>query len=610
MLRGARLFYGLIGLAFIVTLAACGGGGSSPPAPVTQSAPQTTSLSTSGSATVNFSAISGINAASITLPASSGSATATLTLSTHVPSGVSSPSSSTISAGRSQVQSIGGGSITVYGVIALSVSSAVTLSTSPSFSFTLPSAVSGTPYVAFFDENNTSAGWNVLLGPGTVTGNTVTFASQTLVPPLSLQTNDTYLFALISVSSPPSTGLTYTGTKSVNYAYGFGFSCACSTPPPLPSPVALSYNVTANVTPGSSPYPGPTTAGLLDAHVSESDAGSLSTTTSTTDSWVGLNTSASPYVASLYGLTQTQPSSAQQPSTTTIYGTPQVIDQYPQTGGATWTNMPTANISYSYADGSTGTRVIASNGTYVDTESLYLQGAGGTATTTENSDTSGSITGPLFSGIVDALTFAAPSAGNIQITIVVSAFGQSVYGYPPTIPLTPDPVWFTTPAVFYTETDTINANASLPNACTTTSFGKTANDVNRTITTLDTIGGFVETTVLDSYEINGLPVCLTTTDTQNFAYDEQDNQPFTFILAGSLGLEVITTTETLNLTSGGLGASTGAIPSSAARSAAAAMQAHTLTALASARAVRLRNYIKAMRSAPASTITSLKGGAR
>ena len=69
------------------------------------------------------------------------------------------------------------------------------------------------------------------------------------------------------------------------------------------------------------------------------------------------------------------------------------------------------------------------------------------------------------------------------------------------------------------------------------------------MTTLDTINGLIETTVLDSYEVNGTPICITSTDTQNYAYDQQGNTPY-FFLVGSLGLEVITTSESLVLSSG------------------------------------------------------------
>jgi hypothetical protein len=383
---------------------------------------------------------------------------------------------------------------------------------------------------------------------------------------------------------------------------------------PIPTPMTLSYKVTTSVAVGSNAYPGSTTASLVDETVSESDASSLQTTTFTTDSWVGLSTTSTPYTVSVYGTTQKEPSSDNNPVTTTIYGTPQVVDQFPQSSSLSWTNAPAANISYSFADNGNGTRVISSTGTYVDTENILLNGSGGTITTTENGDASGSIAGPLFSGEVAALNFAAPSAGTINITLTLGQeLACEINGCNTTLQWDNDPTWFTTPPVFYTETDAITAGVSLPAGCTPNSFGSTANDVNRTINTLDSILGFEETTVFDSYEVNGVPICMTTTDTQNYAYDEQDNQPYTFILVGPLGTETITTTESLVLQSGSAAtASAARTTSSVARSGSApsvlaAVQAHQLNDFAHLRTTRLHASLTAIRAQSIHSLRPLQG---
>ncbi|HEY1729054.1 MAG TPA: hypothetical protein VGG22_11820 [Candidatus Baltobacteraceae bacterium] len=618
MVRWPRLSWVFVGIVVTAMLSACGGGGTSSVgggAVGTQSSTSSGSTSTTGSTTLTFSAISGVSSSSITIPAASGATTLNATLDTKIPAGVAAPSALTL---KRSTQSIGGSDLTVYAVVALTVSGAVTLSESPSFSFTLSKVPSGTPYIAFFDENNAASGWSVLLGPGEITNRTVTFASQALVPPLSFVSNDVYLFALITTASAPTPGLAYSGTKSTNYTYNFSFNCVdpgCpgNTPAPLPAPTTLSYNVTTTVGAGSNAYPGTAPAsGLVDESVSESDVSTLVTTSYTTDSWVGLSTASAPYSVNLYGTKQTEPSSDNLPVTTTIYGTPQTVDQFPQSSSITWTNAPAANIAYSYSDGSTGTRVIAADGTYVDTENLIVGGAGGTITTTENSDASGSIAGPLFSGLVSSLVFSAPSSGQINFTVNFTAAGQSEFGEPPSIPFGGDAQWFNTPPVFYTETDGMTLSASLPAGCTPNSFGSSATDVNRTINTLDTTLGFEETTILDSYEVNGVPICMTTSDTQNYAYDQQDNQPFTFILGGPLGLEVIATTEALVLqgsastqSAARTTASLGSVSSD--RAAVAAIQAHQLSYLAHARAVRRHTYLTTLRKQSAQSLRSIKG---
>jgi hypothetical protein len=521
---------------------------------------------------------------------------------------------------KRNAQSIGGSDLTVYAVVALGVSSTVTLQESPAFSFTLSSSPQGSAYIAFFDENNAAAGWNVLLGPGTIANRTISFAAEQLIPPLTFVPGDTYLFALVTTQTAPTTAISYSGTTSTNYTYGFGFNCSgpdayCSgnSPAPSPTPTTLSYNVTTSVSVGSNAYPSTApSATLVDEHVSESDASNLSTTTYSTDSWVSLSAASVPYTVNLYGTMQTEPSSDELPVTTTIYGTPQTIDQFPQSASTTWSNSPAANVSYSYADGSTGTRVISSSGTYVDTENLLVQGAGGTITTTEDSDGSGSIAGPMFYDLVSSLAFSAPSGGNLTITINANGSAGASYFGGPSIVIGPLAAFYNTPPVFYTETDKINAGASLPGGCTPNSFGSSADDVNRTIVTLDTILGFEETTVLDSYEVSGVPICMTTSDTQNYAYDEQNNQPYLLILPGSLGLEVITTTESLVLQGSASAASAARTTASvgtasSARATVAAIQAHVLSSIAHARASRMHTYLQTLRKQNIQSLRNLKG---
>jgi hypothetical protein len=592
-----------LALAAAAVLAACGGGGGSggiTPAPLPSSVSMTSSLSAGSTTAVTFSQISNGATASMTLPAASGSTNANLTFETAIPSNVATPSMRTLK-GRA---SIGGSNLQGLAVITLSVSSTVAVTTTPSFSFTLSSAPSGDTYVAYFDENNPANGWNVLLGPGTVSGTTVAFAAQTFAPPFTLTANDTYVFALIASSSAAkqTASLSYSGTKTINYTYGYAFgypTAAPSAPTPTPEPpTTLSYTVAATVSVGSSPGPTPSASAMIDEHVAETDTGSLDTETYTSDSFLAFNTATTPWTELLQETVQQEPSSANAPAITTNYTNPQTLDQYPATAGATWTNNPAANVAYQYADGDNGVRVVASNGTYTDTENLLTSGSGGgTAVLTENSDGSGSIVGPFFGGgIVSQLAFSAPSPAAsptaVNITIDFTSAAQTNFGYPPS-ETEADSVWYPLPLAFYNEQDTVTTGTALPPSCIPNALNFTsANDVHRSITTIDTVVGYQDITALDSYEYNGVPVCLVTTDTQAYAYDEQANQPY-FILVGNLGVEVVQTEETLVLT--------GSAPAGqvVAQTASVALQAHELTSFARARAVRMRTYL-----------TKLRGGVR
>jgi hypothetical protein len=606
-MRARVVFFVVLAAAI---LAACGGGGGGgggsfccpatpTPTPIPLPTSEATSAPISATATtpVQFTAISGGTSGSITLPAANAATTASLTFQNAIPSSVAAPSMRGLK-GRAI---IGGSNLQTLAVITLSVTSTIAVTSTPAFSFTLSSAPSGDAYVAMFDENNPANGWNVLLGPGTISGSTVSFAATTFVPPFTLTAKDTYVFALIASSSAATqaASLSYTGTKSVNYLYNFAFGYPSPSPNTTMPPSVLSYKVSATVSEGSSPAPTPS-AGLIDEHVAETDTGSLDTATYATDSWIGISSATAPWSELLYATTQQEPSSADAPVITTNYTNAQTIDQYPATSGASWTNNPAAQVVYNYADGDNGVHMVSSIGTYIDIESILAGAAGGTATLTENSDGSGSIVGPYFGGgIISQVAFAAPSPAasptSVTVSIDFSTFAQTNYGYPPASTVT-DGLWYKLPPAFYTETDTITTNAGLPQSCIPNAFNFTqATDVRRTMATIDTVVGYKDDTIIDSYEYNGVPVCLVTEDIQLYAYDEQANQPY-FILVGELGLEVVTTMESLVLT--------GTPPVSQAASAqmqraSVALQAQELTGFARDRAVRTRTLL-----------TSLRGGRR
>jgi hypothetical protein len=353
---------------------------------------------------------------------------------------------------------------------------------------------------------------------------------------------------------------------------------------------------------------------VTDELVSETDTGSLSGSTFTTDTWVGQSLANGSYALSLYGTLQQEPTSAVLPQYTTLYTTPQLLDQYPETSTSWTTNSPAAAITYSFADGDAGTRTVNADGTYVDTENL-INTTSNTVTLTENSDGSGSIVGPYFGGdLISSITFSAPSGGQITNTFNYTTDAQNDYGYPPSSSIQ-DPVWYTIPP-FYAETDTVTTGATLPPACSTT-FGTTGTEVQRAITNLDTIIGDIETTTLTSYAIGNVPVCLVSSDVVNYAYDEQGNQPY-LIYLGQLGLEVVTTSETLILSPGATSAlpaaksrsATNVVPGTAGAMSLAALENHELTSFYKARVVHEHAFLAGMKSRAAASFKAVHGGAR
>ncbi len=600
---------GVAGLALMAaTLVACGGGGASPfVAPPSSSTSAWIALSTTGTTPVTLSTISNGSSAVVTFPEVSAAAHAKVTLQSSLPSGATQPQARTIATKSRIANAIGGANLDVLDYVAVTLDSTVSVTSTPAFSFALgsPIASGSSAYIAVLDLNNASSGWNVLTGPGTISGSTVTFAAQSLAPQLTLQSNDTYVFALVATTSTitpppptlaPNTAASYSGTKSVNYSYGFGYTYPQPVPSATAPPTTLNYTVTANVSVGKAKFPGSTTAQLVDEHVAESDASNLSSTTYATDSWISVASASKTYNEVLYGVTQQEPSSANLPVSTTVYGSPQIIDEFPESSSNTWHNSPAATMTYNYASGDAGTRQIGADGTYVDTEQMGPSSTGETVTMTENKDGSGSIVGPIEGGFITSISVSAPSpvpsaTPVITITEAIGQFYQTNYGYPATLTKT-DGRWYTPTSQYYTENDTVKTAVSLPNGCTPSPYSS-ANEVVRKITDLDTVIGYLETTEFDSYNVDGFPVCMVTSDVQSFAYGQQGLTPSIFAV-GPLGLEVITTNETLALQNGPPSAQAGAARAQAVAHAASfigALQAHQLNAFQQERVVRKRAFL-------------------
>lgn len=219
-----RYLFPCLFLAAII-IAGCGGGigGGFSPAPATPGPSVTVSPGPS-SQSVNLSGAG--YKLQFTLPATfSGGGSLTATLQASPPSGVPVPQLKSRAAIVKR-QAIGS-TVTTLVYLVVQASGTVQFTSVPSFVFTLPSGTSipsGSPsYVAFYDptQQGTENGWIGVLGPGTVSGQTDTFAG--INSGVTLIGGNSYVYALVYTSQAVPT----------------------ATPAPTPTPVPITATVPA-----------------------------------------------------------------------------------------------------------------------------------------------------------------------------------------------------------------------------------------------------------------------------------------------------------------------------------------------------------------------------
>ncbi len=347
----------------------------------------------------------------------------------------------------------------------------------------------------------------------------------------------------------PGTGqYKFTGTLAQNTVYTYPVTTSPTTAP-TQSPVSSSAQVTSIFGIGSATDP--SGHGGLDLHVDEYDVYPLQTTTSGSDAWSSVSGS-----NQLLDATQMiAPDASSSPTSSTVqtFLTPPVIGSTSATFGQSNSNAGTLaqNLCYGLAY----TRTIAAGGSYSEsgTSQNGAGSASGTISIRENSDASGSITGPNPSGFAPK-TFSAPSGTTITLTI------QNGTTPAPTIPIT---LWFATPPVFYAENNSnTTSGVTEPGACP----GGATEKIERVVTQLDTIMGYTETTTYDTYETasNGAN-CVVLSDTLKNYYDWSGDiylgNRFATLGPGS-PLSTTVTTEILGLASG----QSGVVPFDTSRS--------------------------------------------
>ncbi len=325
-----------------------------------------------------------------------------------------------------------------------------------------------------------------------------------------------------------------TSGDSYNYTGSWAQTFARGGQPNVTTTATLADAVTVT---GGQTFNG--VSGLYDFNAVDNATSPLSTSIIATDEYDGVNLTTTPIQYNDYGV---KTNDGLGDITTVTYATPQLIDQLPETSGATWTNSGAQTLAETDADGNNSTLIYNANGTYTETTNYPgFQPIFNVANTvfTENADGSGSAVFNVAT-LNLPINVSAPASGNIAID-------ATAWGFPPGITV---PTWYTTPPTLYSETDTNLGAATLPSTCAVGSSVPTSvNKLERIISRLDTIAGFTETQTIDSYVATGYgAVCVTITDLLRNYYNLQGDTPTQFAWYGT-AYQTTTTTQTLAMQS-------------------------------------------------------------
>ncbi len=328
-------------------------------------------------------------------------------------------------------------------------------------------------------------------------------------------------------SAPPTAGpgssFAYTGTLNQSNTYAY------PNPSPLPS-TAASAQVTENVVVSASGAPPPLNvpASALDYKASEVDAYPLQSVSTTTDSWQASVAAGSVTQFLQYATNVSTNANAATASTiATSYTAPQILNESPETSGATWTNSNGGTVNETDADGTTDVTNRNADGTYTDTQKLANSTLN--LTIAVNADGSGSYGGTALEQYaingenIQEIQMLAPSGG--KVTVQYLFVPPATPAPPATPPPSPAPLVIATPAVWfqgapYADTTTVATGVNFPGSCAVPAqFGTSGASVTRKISSYDPVLGFTDAQTLVSYIGSAGPVCVTLADKQVTYYD-------------------------------------------------------------------------------------------
>ncbi len=237
------------------------------------------------------------------------------------------------------------------------------------------------------------------------------------------------------------------------------------------------------------------------------------------------------------------------------YTTPQILDELPETAGASWTNSPAGTYNETDADGATIARTTNADGTYTENDT-FATGGISKMTFTVNADGSGAwdIYFPGAPG-PSIVSYTAPTSGTISVAVQnptptpsPGATGTPAPN-PPRVYATPA-AWFSPAPKLYQESDTVSTGVTFPASCAVPSaYGASGNSIVQTISKIDPILGLDEVTTTTTYTLQGVgPVCVAMNDVQTYYYDYLNDTALSGGFADFAGSPQLTKTYSQTLT--------------------------------------------------------------
>ncbi len=265
----------------------------------------------------------------------------------------------------------------------------------------------------------------------------------------------------------------------------------------------------------------PLGAGGTDFHTSTTTVGTTATHVTTGDSYYSTVSAGS---ATNFVLNAQQSVDDSKNSYSWTYTAPQILDELPESAGASWTNSPAGTYSESDADGATIARTTNADGTYTENDT-FATGGVPSMQFVVNPDGSGTWSLTYF-GTPYFVSFSAPTGGSIAVSVLnptpspsPGATGTPAPN-PPRIFATPA-AWFSPAPKLYQESDAVSTGVAYPPACAVpSSYGTSGNSIAQTISKIDPILGLDEVTTTTTYTAQGIgPVCVSMNDVQTYYYD-------------------------------------------------------------------------------------------
>jgi len=308
--------------------------------------------------------------------------------------------------------------------------------------------------------------------------------------------------------------------------FATGSRHAMAAPRPIGSGDSFSYSGSLQETyVQSAPCPQPTATTNAQVSVAVSDtattapsgnSGSTSTAVETDAFPTHTSTTTTSQVLELNNdkllLYSTASSDGTGNSITTSYANAQEIDDLGAAGS--WSNDSAATMSESISDGTAISRSIASDGSYVDTET-YVDGSKSTIGVNGTADAKALDGSGVYSFGGATFSYAAPSSGTITLTITSPGNPTKTRSFP---------AWFTPPASGHYITDSFvdNGAKTFDSSCSSVpaSIGTSGDQIVETYSVLDPVLGYTETRTTTTYDVAGYgPACVVISDTLDSYYD-------------------------------------------------------------------------------------------